>query len=416
MIEVSVAPSRLIVGQLEILRVQLVNRAIRACTHVILSFRLPTQVVLLDSSGQIEILSIAPGEKVTRDLRVKARQEGTFLLTSSSFSFRDSLGRPLHPEPVAITLEVLPAQPYSEVPLPLLAAGLTTSELPLDSWSLLDGWIENVGSVPIQNVELKLHLDGGGTSILASGWRRPELPPGKREIFQIPVRASQKGSHVPVRPIVLYRDLAGRPGSFTPPGISLRVVEEVQGPTRNVRIFLAAAEPVDAHPIWSGYEFQQIEEELRRGPNREHFELQHRLATEVLDLPRALLEFLPHILHISAHGEANGLALLTKAGHQKQVPLSGLAHLCQQFSDHLECVVLNACYSERQAVEISQHIPYVIGMNKAIALDSAIAFSVGFYQAIAAGRGIEKAFALGCIAIELKGYSGAEIPVLRGRS
>ncbi|GEM_PF-5898633 len=49
----------------------------------------------------------------------------------------------------------------------------------------------------------------------------------------------------------------------------------------------------------------------------------------------------------------------------------------------VECVLPNACYSEVQAKAISQHVNYVIGMNKTIGDKAAIAFSVAFYDALA---------------------------------
>ena len=59
-----------------------------------------------------------------------------------------------------------------------------------------------------------------------------------------------------------------------------------------------------------------------------------------------------------------------------------LAGFFELFADKLECVVLNACYSEIQAEVIAKHIPYVIGMKKAIGDTAAIEFSVAFYDAL----------------------------------
>jgi hypothetical protein len=62
---------------------------------------------------------------------------------------------------------------------------------------------------------------------------------------------------------------------------------------------------------------------------------------------------------------------------------------------------LNACYSEIQTQAIAQHIRFVIGMNQAIGDKGAIAFSVGFYKALAANRSIEEAYKFGCVEIQL---------------
>jgi len=86
--------------------------------------------------------------------------------------------------------------------------------------------------------------------------------------------------------------------------------------------------------------------------------------------------------------------------------------LFEQFAHQVNCVLLNACYSETQARAIAKHIEYVIGMNKAIGDRAAIAFAVGFYQALGAGRTIEDAYELGCVQIRLQDIPEHLTPVL----
>lgn len=78
----------------------------------------------------------------------------------------------------------------------------------------------------------------------------------------------------------------------------------------------------------------------------------------------------------------------------------------------MQCVLLNACFSLTQAKAINQHIKYVIGMRDEIGDKAAIEFAVGFYDALGAGRPVEKAFAFGCNAIQLYGLPDHLIPVL----
>lgn len=74
--------------------------------------------------------------------------------------------------------------------------------------------------------------------------------------------------------------------------------------------------------------------------------------------------------------------------------------------------MLNACFSETQAEGIAKHIPYVIGMSNEIGDKAAIAFSIGFYQALGAGRSIEEAYKLGCVQIIMQGIPEDLTPVL----
>lgn len=82
-----------------------------------------------------------------------------------------------------------------------------------------------------------------------------------------------------------------------------------------------------------------------------------------------------------------------------------LANLFKLFATDIECVVLNACYSEVQASTLAQHIPYVIGMNKAIGDQAAIKFATGFYSALSSGESVELAYKVGCNVIQLDGIA-----------
>ena len=82
----------------------------------------------------------------------------------------------------------------------------------------------------------------------------------------------------------------------------------------------------------------------------------------------------------------------------------------------MECVVLNACYSEIQAEAIARHIDYVIGMKKGVGDAAAIEFAVAFYDALGAGESVEFAYKLACNAIQWAGLPGHLVPVLKTRS
>jgi hypothetical protein len=58
------------------------------------------------------------------------------------------------------------------------------------------------------------------------------------------------------------------------------------------------------------------------------------------------------------------------------------------------------------------NIPFVIGMNQAIGDRAAIAFSVGFYRALGAGRSVKDAYEFACVEIQLEGIPGYLTPIL----
>jgi hypothetical protein len=164
-------------------------------------------------------------------------------------------------------------------------------------------------------------------------------------------------------------------------------------------------------------ELRDIAEGLQRAQKREQFNLEQRLTVRPSDIQRAMLDVGPQIIHFSGHGAgAQGLVFEDEVGNTKLVDGAALAGLFELFADQITCVLLNGCYSETQAKAIAQHIPYVIGMNEAIGDKAAIAFAVGFYDALGAGRPIEFAYKLGCSAIRMEGIAEHLTPVLLKQS
>jgi len=193
------------------------------------------------------------------------------------------------------------------------------------------------------------------------------------------------------------------------------IIEKVQ----TISILLLSADPTNASRLRIGEELREIQERLQLAKLREKFKLDQRTSVRPTDISQALLDIQPHIVHFSGHGEANGqLCFENRVGEVHPIMSDALAALFEQFTDQVTCVLLNSCYSEVQAVAIAEHIDYVIGMNQAIGDHAAIAFAIGFYQALGAGRTIEEAYKLGCVQIRLQSIPEHLTPVLiqKGKS
>jgi hypothetical protein len=179
-------------------------------------------------------------------------------------------------------------------------------------------------------------------------------------------------------------------------------------------ILILAANPKGTSQLRLDEEVRDIGEGLQRAKHREEFILAQKLAVRPRDIQRALLDINPQIIHFSGHGTGDeGLVFEDEAGQPKLVDGEALAGLFELFADQIECVVLNGCYSEVQATAITQHVNYVIGMKKAIGDQAAIEFAVGFYDALGAGKTVEFAYKLGCVAIRLAGIAEQLTPVLK---
>jgi hypothetical protein len=185
---------------------------------------------------------------------------------------------------------------------------------------------------------------------------------------------------------------------------------------KRAKILIVAANPKDTSRLRLDEEVREIEAALQRSQRRNQFSVRSTWASRPKDLRRALLDQQPHIVHFSGHGDPEGLVLEDAVGQAVIVPPEALEGLFNLFRENLQCVLLNACYSEAQATAIAKRIPYVIGMREEIADDIALEFAVGFYDALGAGRSIEQAFEFGYNAIKLLGRSDAPQPVILSNS
>lgn len=180
-----------------------------------------------------------------------------------------------------------------------------------------------------------------------------------------------------------------------------------------IKILFLASDPSDASRLRLGQELRDIQGRLQLAKQRDRFFLEQRMSVRPGDLSQAILDIDPQIVHFSGHGTSTGnLCFEDELGKIHPVQPSALAALFAVVDEQVNCVVLNACYSETQAEAIAKHIPFVIGMNQAIGDKAAIAFAVGFYKALGANCSIEKAYKLGCVEIQLHNIAEHLTPVL----
>ncbi|MNY07290.1 CHAT domain protein [compost metagenome] len=182
--------------------------------------------------------------------------------------------------------------------------------------------------------------------------------------------------------------------------------------TQMIKILFLGASPIDEVKLRIDEEVREIETGLKLAKLRDQFDLKSEWAITTQTLQQAILDETPTIVHFSGHGDVDGIAVEDKLGNSKLVDNDAISSLFELFSADIHCVILNSCYSESQAIEISKHIPYVIGMKSSIGDKTAIAFSLGFYTALGAGKDIEFAYKMGIVAIKLEGDPDSDIPVL----
>jgi hypothetical protein len=181
---------------------------------------------------------------------------------------------------------------------------------------------------------------------------------------------------------------------------------------RRTKILFLGANPLDETRLRLNQEIREIEKSIKSSKLRDNLEIKSEWAVTPSSLQQALLDENPTIVQFSGHGSNDGIAIENDLGNSQLIDNDSLGNLFDLFSDEIQCVFLNSCFSEAQAEIISVHIPYVIGMSSEVPDDAAIAFSIGFYQAIGAGKNFEFAYKLGVSSIKLKGIEGSHIPIL----
>ena len=168
-------------------------------------------------------------------------------------------------------------------------------------------------------------------------------------------------------------------------------------------ILFLSANPDQTRPLELIKECNLINQKIRLAPGRELLRLEQRHDISIKWLIEELLNYNPQILHFSGHGSTKS-ALIFKnetTGEIEEVPPSALSKLFKVLGKKIDLVFLNACYSEKQARAIAEHVNCVIGMSDAISDIAAIEFAATFYSSLGFGRSIEDSFDLSYSSIRI---------------
>jgi CHAT domain len=418
MIDVGLSPTSIHAGDPVELDISLTNTGTGMCTKVIFEIRLPVGIVRLRGQERFEVSRMSPGQTETSRLRVRAEKAGRYRLTSTNFSYRDHRGQPHRETGFATEITVAPER--GPLPQPHVTAGLQAAELPYDEWTIVRSRITNTGTVSVSDLEITL---SGQVSTDRRGARGTleELPPGRSADVPFFVRARDAGASVPVHLDLAYHYQSRRYVATTTHGI--RVVRGhvtgspvAPGSARpSVRFLILAANPSGAESLRLDQEIREIQKTIRSGKERDNMSISIRLAVTTADIQQALLDDEPRLVHFAGHGggPAESITVMDEHGRAHSIPVAGLVKLFRVAGRGVECVIVNACETELLARGLSTVIPYVIGMRQPVRDKSAIRFSIGFYQAMAAGRSIDDAFELGVAQLMMRPLgSDASAPVL----
>jgi hypothetical protein len=266
------------------------------------------------------------------------------------------------------------------------------------------------------------------------GWKKMDDPQRRhleelrrnhqRRLHVLELQAASFGLSAPPHVLIEIEDIRAQIASLDTQlaesqQSALQLPISPEQPKKNMRthteVLTVLANPKGTDPLRLGEEDRVIRECIQRSKNRDNITLDIRHAARIDDFARALLEKDYHIVQFSGHGTGQGLSFENELGEVQIVPKEALAETLSAYSPPVECVILNACYSDVHVQDLSSGVPYTIVMAGPISDEGATEFTRGFYDAIGAGKNIEFAYQEGCRRIKLKALPDAATPALYKR-
>lgn len=169
------------------------------------------------------------------------------------------------------------------------------------------------------------------------------------------------------------------------------------------KILLLVSMPLN-YPRIDIREVKKIGDELRGGRLRDSFEVQHVLGVEPSELSSRIRDERPQIVHFFGHGNEDGeLVLHGSETGSACVDADWFARGLLMSQHQVRCVILNACHSVAQAQALVQRVDLAVGVDGVICNRSAVAFTSGFYGALADGESVQMAFESGRHQVECVG-------------
>jgi len=165
---------------------------------------------------------------------------------------------------------------------------------------------------------------------------------------------------------------------------------------RKIKILVLTADPPTLKPLQLGKEVREITANVREAAHGVLFEVVPEFAVRRRDLIKLLRRHGPAVVHFSGHGSEEGSIFLV-SDDDKPLPLNAeaLKMIFAEFKDSVQLVFLNACYTRVEVEAIAQEIDCAVGTEAGISDRAAITFAATFYNELASGSTVGKAFNLG---------------------
>ncbi|KAA5603790.1 CHAT domain-containing protein [Roseospira marina] len=172
---------------------------------------------------------------------------------------------------------------------------------------------------------------------------------------------------------------------------------------KETKVLMMCASPKNTTFLRLDQEARDLREQMRLVDDKKReINITHAWAVRVDQVQMEVLNSSPNILHFSGHGSAGVLCFEDKDGEAKTVSSIAFEGLIK-LSESIECVVMNACYSDSIADQLAPHVKAVIGCVSSIGDEAAVSFTSAFYRALAHDQSYQRAFDLALNDLQFRG-------------
>lgn len=174
---------------------------------------------------------------------------------------------------------------------------------------------------------------------------------------------------------------------------------------KTITVLMMCASPIGETPLRLDQEARDLKEQLQMVKEKQqNIIVEHAWAIRNDQIQTEVLNAKPEILHFSGHGNVDRLYFEDKTGQAIEVSAVAIGGLVRQ-AKTIDCVILNACYSDSLSVALKPHVSAIIGCSSGIDDDAAVVFSSAFYRTLANGKSYKDSFEWAINELEIRGMN-----------
>lgn len=161
-----------------------------------------------------------------------------------------------------------------------------------------------------------------------------------------------------------------------------------------MRVMYVASNPDGAKSLQIEKEISDLRERLDRTSGADPIDFRAYAHLPVDGIPDTIRRFSPHVLHLAAHGQGDGLILMHPGKAGVRLDAGKLTALLAGNGTRPKLIVINACNSAAMAATLAAAgtADFVIGTDAAVTNLAARSMAGTLYQALAGGVSIGDAF------------------------